>query len=258
MKEFSDITESSPYTCARCLKATYLEAISVMKDTIAALQLEVSELRSALSTLSSKQREQESQPTVSQTNRGTSESWADVARRSNRRPNRQQKNGNSSRRAAREVTGQRNTAENHHSGSEVRQSPRSTTAGPQRPRAHVAGARKVWGTHSNATVGEVKGAISMIANLSANDLTVKRKLKVMQGNRRPAKWWFVLRAEENILKGLEKTWNTMALPRRWKIEPLLRYNDNVTPQPHTRAQSCNRSTDQHSHYQSPYTVKTDW
>ena len=119
MKQFSNITESSPYTCARCLKATYLEAISVIKDTIAALQLEVSELRSALSILSSKQCEQESQSAVSQTNCGTSESWADVASHSNGRPNRQQKNGNSSRRAAREVTGQRNTAENCHSGSEI-------------------------------------------------------------------------------------------------------------------------------------------
>ena len=146
----------------------------------------------------------------------------------------------------REETGQRNTAENRYTGSEARQSPRSTTAGPQRPRAHVTGARKVWGTHNNTTVGEVKGAISMLANLSANDLTVKRKFKVVQpGNGRPAKWWFVLRAEENILKGLEETWNIMALPRRWKIEPLLRYsdnNDNVTPQPHT--QSCNSATDQ--------------
>ena len=45
----------------------------------------------------------------------------------------------------------------------------------------------------------------MLANLSANDLTVKRKFKVMQGNGRPAKWWFVLRAEETILNELEGT-----------------------------------------------------
>ena len=34
----------------------------------------------------------------------------------------------------------------------------------------------------------------MLANLSANDFTVKRKYKMAQGNRRPARWWFVLRA----------------------------------------------------------------
>ena len=38
--------------------------------------------------------------------------------------------------------------------------------------------------------------------------------------------WFVLRTEEGTLKKLEETWDTLSLPRRWKLEPLLRYADS--------------------------------
>ena len=46
-------------------------------------------------------------------------------------------------------------------------------------------------------MSEVKGAISMLASIPTDDLVVKRKFKVTPGNRRTARWWFVLRAEES-------------------------------------------------------------
>ena len=77
--------------------------------------------------------------------------------------------------------------------------------------------KKVWGTHKSATIGEVKGVISILASIPADDLVVKRKFKVASGNKRAARWWFVLRAEE--------TWSTIALPWRWKLEPLFCYTE---------------------------------
>lgn len=108
----------------------------------------------------------------------------------------------------------------------------------------VFGARKVWGTHKSATTGEVKGAISILANIPANDLTVKRKFKVVSGNRprRAAKWWFVLRSDENVLKKLEETWSTIALPRRWKLEPLFCYAEADSGTPQLRTPDTNRSS----------------
>ena len=108
----------------------------------------------------------------------------------------------------------------------------------------VFGARKVWGTHKSATTGEVKGAISILANIPANDLTVKRKFKVVSGNRprRAAKWWFVLRSDENVLKKCEETWSTIALPRGWKLEPLFCYAEADSGTPQLRTPDTNRSS----------------
>ena len=106
----------------------------------------------------------------------------------------------------------------------------------------VFGARKVWGTHKSATTGEVKGAISILANIPANDLTVKRKFKVVSGNRRAAKWWFVLRSDENVLKKLEETWSTIALPWRWKLEPLFCYAEADSGTRQLQTPDTNRSS----------------
>jgi hypothetical protein len=81
----------------------------------------------------------------------------------------------------------------------------------------------------------------MLAGITADELTVKRKYKAptnsMQrerstsdGTRRANKWWFVVRAEESILKRLEESWDTLALPRRWRLEPLLRFADDDSSQ----------------------------
>ena len=101
--------------------------------------------------------------------------------------------------------------------------------GTYRARTRIDGARKVWGTHKSTTTGEVKGAISVLANIDPEDLNVKRKFKMQdsRSNVQRFSWWFVLRADESILRGLEESWNTLALPRRWKLKPLLSFMDNV-------------------------------
>jgi hypothetical protein len=46
-----------------------------------------------------------------------------------------------------------------------------------RARIKVDGARKVWGTHKSTTIGEVKGAISVLANIAPEDISVKEKIQ---------------------------------------------------------------------------------
>lgn len=72
--------------------------------------------------------------------------------------------------------------------------------GVDRTHVQMDGTRKLWGTHKTSTTGEIKGAISMLANIAAEDLTVKRKFKTTEDGKHVSRWWFVLRAEESVLK----------------------------------------------------------
>ena len=229
MKDFRTISENNPHTCAQCQRKADLKTISVMQDTIVALKTEISELRAALSEASNK-REQRA-------------NWSDVVSRGRNpaRVDRSQPRGVSG--AAREpehsgprrrVTNQLQQGSSPSQQSKSRVSPETERHHSRRACTQIEGARKVWGTHKITTIGEVKGAISMLANIAAEELTVKRKFKAPVNYDRSTsvrtrganKWWFVLRAEESILKRLEELWDTLALPRRWRLEPLLRFTEN--------------------------------
>ena len=63
------------------------------------------------------------------------------------------------------------------------------------------GTRKLWGTHKSSTTGEVKGSISMLANIAPEYLTIKRKFKTAAGDgKQVLRWWFVLRAGKSVTK----------------------------------------------------------
>ena len=59
LKQFSAISESSPYTCVSCQRDAYQSTINKMQDTIIALQMEIAELHSALTNLSKRQEHHE-------------------------------------------------------------------------------------------------------------------------------------------------------------------------------------------------------
>ena len=54
---------------------------------------------------------------------------------------------------------------------------------------------------------KVKGAISMLANIASEGITVKRKFKTTAEGKLVLRWWFVLRAEESVLKKLGSVGN---------------------------------------------------
>ena len=90
------------------------------------------------------------------------------------------------------------------------------------------GARKIWGTLKTTTSAAVKNALSSLTKVSCSDLQIKRKYK--SSCRNPdtvAKWWFVIRGEENKLQELEGEWRATAIQTAWKLEPVYYYEENT-------------------------------
>ena len=123
--------------------------------------------------------------------------------------------------------------------------------GIQRARTKIPGARKVWSTHKSTTTGEVKGAISVLANIAPAVLAVKRKFRVQESNVQRSTWWFVLRADENTLRRLEDSWNTLALPRRWRLKPLFTFMDDGTEMSTSQATYPPSHSDDSNGHSSP-------
>ena len=78
------------------------------------------------------------------------------------------------------------------------------------------------------TSAAVKNALSSLTKVSSSDLHVKRKYKSSRRNPDTvAKWWFVIRGEENKLQELEGEWRAIAMQTAWKLEPVYYYEENT-------------------------------
>ena len=85
----------------------------------------------------------------------------------------------------------------------------------------INGVRRVWGTLKTTTTGAVKNALSLVPEIPANTIVVKRKYKVREKN--VTRWWFNLRASEETLQQLESHWQRVQIQTAWKLEPVF-YN----------------------------------
>ena len=76
----------------------------------------------------------------------------------------------------------------------------------------INGVRRVWGTLKTTTAGAVKNALSLVPEIPANAIVVKRKYKVREksGNK-ATRWWFNLRASEETLQQLESHWQRVQI-----------------------------------------------
>ena len=70
---------------------------------------------------------------------------------------------------------------------------------PSQPREKVSGVRRIWGTLSNYTTTVVKNVINYLTNVG-EQIEVKRKYK---SDRNRKRWWFLLKASEEVLESLE-------------------------------------------------------
>ena len=67
----------------------------------------------------------------------------------------------------------------------------------------------------------MQNALTLVAEIPANEIIVKRKYKVAERNgNRVMRWWFILRASESILQILEKHWQQIQIQTAWKLEPV--------------------------------------
>ncbi len=95
-----------------------------------------------------------------------------------------------------------------------------------KPRVPVKGERKVWGTLRATTVPAVTNSIRLATSITTKDLSIKRKFKTGNHNR-IIRWWFVVRGEEATLQKLEEAWQQVSIQTEWKLEPVLRFCDDV-------------------------------
>ena len=171
-----------------------------LKDCIAALKAEILELRSTVQELSSKVEAAEIE------NRKAEPSWSHVVRRGKKRQQKQRQ----------EPQPARQTLDPTRQGDKTRKSVKAV------------GARKIWGTLKTTTSAAVKNALSSLTKVSCSDLQIKRKYKSSRRNPDTvAKWWFVIRGEENKLQELEGEWRAIAIQTAWKLEPVYYYEENT-------------------------------
>ena len=61
-----------------------------------------------------------------------------------------------------------------------------------------------------------------LARVPAHKVNVKRKYIIIEKvGRKAVRWWFVLRATEDILQNLEDQWERIKIQMSWKLEPVV-------------------------------------
>ena len=97
----------------------------------------------------------------------------------------------------------------------------STVSSNKGGKHQLEGIRKVWGTLKSTTTTAVTNALSLVKEVPTDKVSVKRKYKNVDRNgKNMKKWWFVLRAPENVLQTLERHWPKIQIQTMWKIEPV--------------------------------------
>ena len=83
-------------------------------------------------------------------------------------------------------------------------------------RVRVEGARRIWGTHPHATSKTVENAIGRFCNVQ--ELRIKRKTSRNLQTRKSS-WWFVIHAEESVLRELDDKWDSLNTQTSWVLKP---------------------------------------
>lgn len=197
---------STPFVCWLCSQELHRTIVSQLQAEIAALRVEVVELRSD----------------IKKTNRPQ---WSKVVAQ-NAGPMR------------------RKTDKEEHSRSSSTQPTQSRSVRPASsgPRQRIArrrensekvkleGKRKIWGTRHSTSAVAVSNAIKRITDV---EVAVKRKYKTSAAGRtnsaRASRWWFVVSGDEDLLKQLEEKWTTVKLQTNWSLEPVLCFNESREP-----------------------------
>ena len=85
---------------------------------------------------------------------------------------------------------------------------------PSQPREKVSGVRRIWGTLSNCTTTVVKNVITRLTD-AGEEIEVKSKYKSDTNRKR---WWFLLKASEEVLESLESNWEHVQIQMNRKVE----------------------------------------
>jgi len=80
-----------------------------------------------------------------------------------------------------------------------------------------AGVRRIWGTMKACTAPTVTRSITRLTDVGRN-VQVTWKYKT-NSEGKIVRWWYILHAEEAVLKKLEQEWERVQLQTAWKLEP---------------------------------------
>ena len=227
--ELSD--DSMPFYCPSCASDKHTQELAELKTAMAALVLEVEQLKSSVHTLSS---------TV-QPAEGDERTWSQVVqkKRKPKKPRQAQGADQSAEERARkrtDVSDQRLSGTGESRGSSREQAPPSQ-------KEKVVGARRIWGTLRTTTVATVTSALSRLTSVG-DKLQIRRKFKTTTGNR--IRWWFVVRGSEEDLCNLENEWDRIKIQTSWKLEVCYKLIENPPPQDQDQA-SANCESDTANH-----------
>ena len=85
---------------------------------------------------------------------------------------------------------------------------------PTSARVKASGVRRIWGTLRNCTTTAVKNVIDRFTDFG-EQIEVRRKYR-SEGSRK--RWWFLLKASEEVLELLESKWDPVQIQTSWKLE----------------------------------------
>lgn len=220
-EQYAILSDSpEPFLCPSCTIAGQQVAIASLQECLEALADEVRALKSSVAVLQqsapvkaagSKAYKQRAE---SQKEGSNGVSWTTVVKRGHCRGTQHQHRQQSL--EERPNTGMNNSLPNHPSAPQEAATSKPNNGKSLYKKQRVPGARRLWGTLKTTTTNAVKSALSKLTSIG-DKVTVKRKYKTHNQGR--MHWWFVLKAEEEILAVLEKEWNRVALQLSWRLEP---------------------------------------
>ena len=210
VQHYKTINDNSvDFLCPSCCRDRYRDEINDLTNTVAAMKLEIAQLKETISRVS----ESVTSPQAAAPSLAKPRSYAAAIQ--DNPPSRSEGRRRRGRPAQRKEQTRSNPSPAGTSGSGQSESQQATHP---TEKVIVKGARRLWGTHQETSSTAVRKAIGRLCHdYSSVQLKIRRKTKTLPNNRHV--WWFVLHDDEESLKKLENSWGHIQLQTDWKIEP---------------------------------------
>ena len=225
-ENYRDLASSDkPFVCPSCSLAEHRRMITTLLETVEYLKEEVKQLKEEkLATprlYSAKNSDAankvphevpiESSP-AAQVKEGE-KPWHTVIRKDKRGS--KVRKDNSNKNGKQKSSGQPNYQRNRRHSAPVQGQSTSTSGSQQRIK--VSGVRRIWGTLRSCTQGTVKNVLKRFTTV-CDKVEIRRMYKSSKDGKSANRWWFILRAPENILCTLESEWESVQNQTNWKLE----------------------------------------
>ena len=209
-----------PFVCQWCSMLTSKAVIEQLQSEVAVLQTELAAAKVALA----KQNEQAALASASSPASYAAAAASQVSDQGRRQP---QRNRHKPQRRGKPIA---NAAISHSTATLTGTSSATSSTNPsqtaqQHARVRVEGARRIWGTHPHATTRTVANAIERFCKVDLQGLRVKRKT-TRNAYSRKTSWWFVVHAEEVVLRDLEDKWDVLNTQTSWVLKPCFKPADS--------------------------------